>query len=79
MLVVAVAAFAGASSLWHKPADATWGAAVTDEQGSPCHCRSFRVSEETDVKQITRTNDAGENWVVAVSIPARYIYDSMLD
>ena len=72
ILVLAVAALAGASSLWAQTSRATLGGRVTDAQGSAVpNAEVSVVSEETDVKQITRTNEQG-NWVVQFLIPARY-------
>ena len=72
ILVLAMAVFAGASSLWAQTSRATLGGRVTDAQGSAVpNAEVSVVSEETDVKQITRTNEQG-NWVVQFLIPARY-------
>ncbi len=72
ILVLAVAALAGASSLWAQTSRATLGGRVTDAQGSAVpNAEVSVVSEETDVKQITKTNEQG-NWIVQFLIPARY-------
>ena len=72
ILVLAMAVFAGASSLWAQTSRATLGGRVTDAQGSAVpNAEVSVVSEETDVKQTTRTNEQG-NWVVQFLIPARY-------
>ncbi len=72
ILVLAMAVFAGAGSLWAQTSRATLGGRVTDAQGSAVpNAEVSVVSEETDVKQITRTNEQG-NWVVQFLIPARY-------
>ena len=72
ILVLAVAMFAGASSLLAQTSRATLGGRVTDAQGAAVpNAEVSVVSEETDVKQITRTNDQG-NWVVQFLIPGRY-------
>jgi hypothetical protein len=72
ILVLAMAVFAGAGSLSAQTSRATLGGRVTDAQGSAVpNAEVSVVSEETDVKQITRTNEQG-NWVVQFLIPARY-------
>ena len=71
-LVLALAVFAVASSLWAQSSRATLGGRVTDAQGSAVpNAEVSVVSEDTAVKQITRTNEQG-NWVVQFLIPARY-------
>ena len=60
ILVLAVAVFAGASSLWAQTSRATLGGRVTDAQGSAVpNAEVSVVSEETDVKQITKNQRAG--------------------
>jgi hypothetical protein len=74
ILVLAMAVFAGAGSLWAQTSRATLGGRVTDAQGSAVpNAEVSVVSEETDVKQTTRTNEQG-NWVVQFLIPARYSF-----
>jgi hypothetical protein len=72
ILVLAVAILAGASSLLAQTSRATMGGRVTDAQGAAVpNAEVSVVSEETDVKHITRTNEQG-NWVVQFLIPGRY-------
>jgi Carboxypeptidase regulatory-like domain len=71
-LVLALAMFAATSSLWAQSSRASLGGRVTDAQGSAVpNAEVSVVSEDTAVKQTTKTNDQG-NWVVQFLIPARY-------
>ena len=71
-ILLVLAMFAAASSLWAQSSRATLGGRVTDAQGSAVpNAEVSVVSEDTAVKQTTKTNDQG-NWVVQFLIPARY-------
>ena len=74
LLFVTAALFAAASSLWAQTSRATLGGRVTDAQGAAVlNADVTVVSEETGVKQTTKTNEQG-NWVVQFLIPARYSF-----
>src|SRR5664279_1447794 len=71
-MLLVLALFAATSSLWAQSSRATLGGRVTDAQGSAVpNAEVSVVSEDTAVKQTTKTNDQG-NWVVQFLIPARY-------
>ena len=71
VLVLAIL-IAATSALWAQSSRASLGGRVTDAQGSVVpNAEVSVVSEDTAVKQTTKTNDQG-NWVVQFLIPARY-------
>ena len=71
VLVLAIL-IAATSALWAQSSRASLGGRVTDAQGSAVpNAEVSVVSEDTAVKQTTKTNDQG-NWVVQFLIPARY-------
>ena len=60
------------SSAWAQGARATLGGRVTDAQGAVVPGADVTVtSDETDVKQTTKTNEQG-NWIVQFLVPAHY-------
>ena len=67
LLLVLAAVCAATSSVWAQSSRASLGGRVTDAQGAAVpNAEVAVVSEDTAVKQTTRTNDQG-NWVVQPS------------
>ena len=62
------------SSAWAQGARATLGGRVTDAQGAAVLGADVTVaSDDTDVKQTTKTNEQG-NWMVQFLVPAHYSF-----
>lgn len=73
VLVVAIV-IAATSSLWGQSSRASLGGRITDAQGSAVPNADVAViSEDTAVRQTTKTNDQG-NWVVQFLVPAHYSF-----
>src|SRR5690348_14284429 len=67
-----LAVWAGGNVAWPQEARATLGGRVTDAQGAAVPGASVViVSDDTGVKQQTRTNSQG-NWIVEFLLPGRY-------
>jgi len=72
MLCLAAVLCAGA--VWGQASRATLGGRVTDAQGAVVAGANVVVtSEDTAVKQTTKTNEQG-NWVVQFLLPAKYSF-----
>ena len=72
LILVLAMLMAATSSLWAQSSRASLGGRVTDAQGSAVpNAEVAVISEDTAVRQTTKTNDQG-NWVVQFLIPARY-------
>src|SRR5260370_22505354 len=57
---------------WSQSSRATLGGRVTDPQGAAVpNADVVVISDETDVRQATKTNDQG-NWTVQFLVPAKY-------
>src|SRR5689334_13229824 len=59
---------------WGQSSRATLGGRVTDPQGAAVPAAEVTViSEDTGVRQVTKTNDQG-NWLVQFLVPAPYTF-----
>jgi hypothetical protein len=57
---------------WSQSSRATLGGRVTDPQGAAVpNADVVVISDETNVRQATKTNDQG-NWTVQFLVPAKY-------
>src|SRR5258708_1384520 len=74
LLLVLATFLAATNALLAQSSRAALGGRVTDAQGAAVpNAEVSVVSEETAVKQTTKTNDQG-NWAVQFLIPARYSF-----
>jgi hypothetical protein len=64
----------GANTMWGQSSRASLGGRVVDAQGAAVpNAEVVVISDDTSVKQTTKTNDQG-NWVVQFLVPASYSF-----